>query len=313
MLVVSAVVQVLILVLLAPLITGIIKKAKAFFQCRQGPGIFQMYYDLSKYWGKETLVSEHTSWIFSAAPYVNFGAVLAAGLMVPTLVASPPLGFAGDVIAVVYLLALGRFFMALAGLDAGHSFGGMGSSREMAVSAMAEPALMVAVFAVSLAAGSTNMGAIVRSGLDGGGAALSPTYLLALAGLMIVALAETGRIPVDNPDTHLELTMIHEGMLLEYTGRDLALMHWAASIKQLLIFSLLANIFFPWGVAAGWGLLEVLTAGLAYLLKLLFLAFLVAVVETSTAKMRLFRVPELLGLSFILGLLALVSQYLQRG
>lgn len=300
--------QIFSLLLLAPLVSGIIKKTKAFFQTRQGPGIFQVYLDIYKWFRKDSVVSEHTSWIFTATPYIYFASVAAAGILIPTVTIVSPLGFAGDIIAVVYLFALGRFFMTLAGLDAGSSFGGMASSREAAVSSVIEPAMMLAVFAVALAAGSTNLSVISQT-FAAGAAVLSPSHLLAFAALAVVAVAETGRIPVDNPDTHLELTMIHEGMLLEYSGRELALMMWGASVKQLLVYSLLVNIFFPYGIAAGLDPVSLAIGLLAYLGKILAVGVAMAVVETSFAKMRLFKVPDLLAGSFMLGLLALISNY----
>lgn len=300
--------QIIFILLLAPLLSGVIKKTKAFFQTRQGPGIFQGYLDIYKWFRKDSVVSEHSSWIFVVTPYIYFAAVVAAGLLIPTVTTVLPLSFAGDIIAVVYLFALGRFFMTLAGLDAGSSFGGMASSREAAVSSIIEPAMLLAVFTVALAAGSTNLSVISKT-FAVGSQAFRPSHLLAFAALAVVTVAETGRIPVDNPDTHLELTMIHEGMLLEYSGKELALMIWGASVKQLLVCSLLVNLFFPYYIATGLGPAG-LAAGLAaYLGKILVVGVFMAVVETSFAKMRLFKVPDLLAGSFMLGLLALISTY----
>jgi len=207
-------------------------------------------------------------------------------------------------------LALGRFALATAALDTGSPFGGMGSSREMTISAVAEPALMLAIFTVAITAGSTNLSHIVLAGQGPGWTFLSPSHVLACAAMFIVLLAETGRIPVDNAATHLELTMIHEAMLLEYSGRYLALIEWAASVKQLILMGLLANIFFPAGLAANATLSAYGLGLLAFVAKLVLLAGAVVLVETTNAKLRLFRVPDLLSAAFILATLALVSTFL---
>ncbi len=306
------VLQVILLAGLAPLVTGIIKKTKALLQTRRGPGIFQPYLDLYKLLRKESVVSEHTSWIFGVTPYIYLAALLAASLMLPVLSTAGLFNFSGDLILIIYLFALGRFFLALAGLDAGSAFGGMASSREMAISAVAEPAAMLPLFTMAVSQGSTNLTAIV-AGLDRGQAFLSPTVWLAFIAFFIVGIAETGRIPVDNPDTHLELTMIHEGMLLEYSGRPLALLTLGASLKQLLIFTLLANVFFPWGISTGYGLGSLGIALAVYLGKVVALALAMAVIETSFAKMRLFKVPDLLMGSFLLSLLGIAAKFAFRG
>lgn len=304
--------QILIILALAPLLSGIIKKIKAFFQIRKGPGVFQPYYDIAKLMRKDSVVSHNVSWIFHAAPVISFAAVLAAGLLIPIYITEMPFSFAGDLIAVVYLFALARFFIALAALDAGSSFGGMGSSREMFVACLVEPALMLSIFAVALNVGSTNLSHISKTvsiDID----ALSPYQILAFVSLFIIAIAETGRIPVDNPATHLELTMIHEAMILEYSGKQLAIVELGAMMKQLLVFSLLANIFFPWGIATGASLAGMLAALLVYFVKIVVLGTVMAAVETSTAKWRLFRLPELLSFSLMLSFLALVSFIIVKG
>lgn len=298
--------QTLALALLAPLVTGIIKKIKALLQCRRGPGIFQPYRDIYKMFQKQPLLSEHSSWISRITPYICFASVLTAAAIIPFVSVPAPLAFAGDAILVAYLFGLARFFLALAALDTGSSFGGMGSSREMMVSSLAEPALMMGIFVAAMSAGSTDLSRIAISGLTDP-LLLRPVGILAFAGLAIVAIAETGRIPVDNPDTHLELTMIHEGMLLEYSGRHLALLTWGASLKQLLIFSLMANLYLPSGLASGLQAPAIAMALGLWLVKVLVLALGAAVVESSFAKMRLFRVPHLLAASFLLSILALIS------
>lgn len=308
---VSLLLQTLLLLLLAPLVTGVIKNAKAKLQNRRGPRPWQVYFDLAKFLRKDQVVSEHASWVFGFAPYVVFLTALVAGLMVPMVHAPAPLRLFGGVLAVVGLLALGRFFLALAGLDPGSAFGGMGSSREMTLSAIAEPAMMLAIFTVAITAGSTDLSQIAQSTQSAAGKLLNPAHVLAFAALFVVLLAETGRIPVDNPATHLELTMIHEAMLLEYSGRHLAFMEWGASIKQLVLMTLLINVFFPLGLAGpGAGAAALGLSLAAYLVKLLLLSGVVVLVETSNAKLRLFRVPDLLSAAFVLAALALLSTFL---
>lgn len=305
--------QMLFMLAIAPLLTGVIKKTKAFFQNRQGPGILQPYYDLYKYMQKESVVSEHASWIFTVTPYIYFGAMLIIALLLPSVSSAGALSFSGDIILIVYLLALARFFLALAGLDAGSAFGGMGSSREMALSSVAEPAMMLPLFTVAVAAGTTNLSQIITEVAQTGLAVFSPSHLISFVALFVVAIAETGRIPVDNPDTHLELTMIHEGMLLEYSGKPLALLTLGAYLKQVLIFTLLANVFFPWGIALSLNSASLFWGALIFLGKLVFLGIVMAVVETSMSKMRMFKVPDLLFGAFLLGLLGLICDLLLRG
>ena len=305
--------QVIIILALAPLLSGIIKKVKAFLQMRKGPGIFQPYYDIAKLLRKDSVVSENVSWIFHAAPIISFVAVLTAGLIIPVYISNMPFSFAGDLIAVVYLFALARFFIALASLDAGSSFGGMGGSREMFISSLVEPAMMLSIFAIALNVGTTNLsvisGAVSSMGLD----AISPYHLLAFVALFIIAIAETGRIPVDNPATHLELTMIHEAMILEYSGKQLAIVELGAMMKQLLVFSLLANIFFPWGIASELSAAGIAQSLIVFIIKIVVIGVVMAMVETSTAKWRLFRLPNLLSISLMLSFLALISFIIVKG
>lgn len=302
--------QIVLLLAVAPLVSGFIKLLKARLQTRRGPGLLQPYRDLYKLLQKGMVLPETASWLFSATPYVVFVATLLAGLMVPMVAAEAPLGLFGGVLAVVYLLGLGRFFLALGGLDTGSSFGGLGSSREMTISALAEPTLMLAVFTVALGAGSTSLTEMVHAAIGQQWRFLAPSQVLAFAALFLVLIAETGRIPVDNPATHLELTMIHEAMILEYSGPYLALIEWGASIKQLLLMTLLVNVFWPFGLPVGWSAGGVLI-GLGYLaLKLVLLSCCIVLVETTNSKMRLFRVPELMAVAFTLGALALISTFL---
>jgi formate hydrogenlyase subunit 4 len=294
--------QFLIIILFSPLVNGVIKKLKAAMQGRVGPGVLQPYYDLLRLFKKDMVISTVTSWIFKATPYIVFTATAAAAAIVPVISTAPAFGMMGDVIAVIYLFALARFFMALAGLDAGTAFGGEGSSREMTVAILVEPMMMLALFTAAISAGSTNIAhiAAVRG-------AYSPSHLLALSAFMVAIVAETGRVPVDNPDTHLELTMIHEGMILEYSGRYLALMEWAHSMKQMVLFTLAADIFFPFGMEVAGASAGLVLSSSGYVVKMLGMAFLMALVESTRAKMRFFQLPSILGGAFVLAFLSLVT------
>src|SRR5881296_364370 len=299
-------------VLGAPLLVGIVGKTKARLQGRRGAGVWQPYRNLRKLLVKEVVISGTTSWVFRLTPYVVISTMLLSALMVPVLTTSGALPFLGNIIMLMSVFLLGTFFLALAALDAGSSFGGMGSSREMAIAALAEPTVMIAIFAIALRAGSTDLNEMVRRSVSDPLLLLNPGHLLAFLSFVIVALAETGRLPVDNPSTHLELTMIHEAMILEYSGRYLALIEWASSLKLLVFFVLLGNLFVPWGLATALTPGAVATAVGALALKLGVLAVAVAVLETRVAKLRLFRVPELLSASFVLALLAVTSSFLLR-
>lgn len=300
-------VQLLVVALGAPLLVGLVRRLKARLQGRRGANIFQPYADLRKLLVKEAVISENTSWIFRFTPYVLTATMLLAALVVPVLTTQTAFGFMGNIIVLMYLFLLGTFFLALAGLDAGSAFGGMGSSREMAVAALAEPTVMIAIFAIALRVGTTSLNNIINQSAADSLLLLNPAHLLAFMAFFIVALAETGRLPVDNPATHLELTMIHEAMILEYSGRYLALVEWAAGMKLFLFLTLLANLFFPWGVALTPTPPALGAALIALALKLGLLALGVALLETAVAKLRLFRVPELLSGSFTLALLAVIS------
>ncbi|HXT40089.1 MAG TPA: respiratory chain complex I subunit 1 family protein [Candidatus Angelobacter sp.] len=304
--------QTALVLLLAPLVSGCIRNWKAKLQNRRGPRVWQTYFDIIKFLRKDMVISEHTSWVFRTAPYVVLISSLLVGMMVPMATAQAPLSLFGGALAVVGLLALSRFFLALSGLDSGSPFGGMGSSREMTIAAIAEPTMMLAIFTVAITAGSTDLSRIVQATQGPMWKVLNPTYVLAFAALFIVLLAETGRIPVDNPATHLELTMIHEAMLLEYSGRNLAFMEWGASIKQLVLMTLLINVFIPIGIAMDTTPAALGLGLFAYVTKLLLLSAVVAVVETTNAKLRLFRVPDLLSAAFVLATLSLLSTFLFR-
>ena len=301
-----ALLQVLLYAALSPLLVGWVRKVKARLQNRRGASLWQPYRDLYKLFGKEARMAHTASILFRAAPYIVFVATWLAASAVPLIAIPLPTSAIADVIVIAGLLALARFFLALAGMDVGTAFGGMGASREMFVSALAEPAMLMAVFTLAMSAHSTNLASVVDYQLLSSHI-LRPSYMFALAGVVLVAIAETGRIPVDNPATHLELTMIHEAMILEYSGRHLALMEWAAQLKLLLYGVLLANVFFPWGIAQANGI-KVLALGLAVvIIKLAVLGVVLAVSETVLAKMRVFRVPAFLNLALLLALLGLLS------
>lgn len=308
--VIYLIVQTLVIIAAAPLVNGIIKKIKALSQKRKGAPVLQLYYDIFKLLRKSTVVSDSASWIFKATPYIVFASALAAALLVPVTTKLDPAWHAGDLILMVYLLALGRFFMMLAGLDTASTFGGMGSSREAMISSLIEPSILVSLITVGLIAGSTSAFQIMDY-MQGVGIPLSqPVYVMAFLALLIIILAETARIPVDDPSTHLELTMVHEAMLLEYSGRSLALMELGASIKQLVFLTLLVNIFIPHdqfilisGAAA------VLLSLLFYLIKVILVSVLIAIAEVSTVKLRLFSIPNLAALSFILSFIGFMQYF----
>lgn len=301
------VIQMLVVGLGAPLLVGLVRRVKARLQGQRGASVLQPYADLRKLLAKEAVVSETTSWIFRFTPYLLVATMLLSALLVPLLTTQTPLGFIGNIIVLMYLFLLGTFFLALAGLDTGSAFGGMGSSREMAIAALAEPTVMIAIFAIALRAGNTGLDEIIRRGASDPLLLLNPGHLLAFIAFFIVALAETGRLPVDNPATHLELTMIHEAMILEYSGRHLALIEWAAGMKLLIFLALLSNLFFPWGVALAVTPFALAVAFVALAAKVGALAVGIAALETAVARLRLFRLPALLSGSFALALLAVIS------
>lgn len=300
--------QFIIILIFSPLIQGVIKKLKAMMQGRSGPGIFQTYHDLLRLLKKDMVISPVTSWIFRASPYVVFVSTVVASMIVPVVTTRYPLIMMSDIIALIYIFGLARFFMALAGLDAGTAFGGEGSSREMTVAVLVEPMMMLSIFTAAISAGSTNIARIAEAQY----AFYSPSHVLALSAFIVAVIAETGRIPVDNPDTHLELTMIHEGMLLEYSGRYLALMEWAHYMKQMLLFTIAVDIFFPLGIADSGGAAALAASFGIYMIKMMFMAFLMALIESTRAKMRFFQLPSLLGGAFVLSVLSLLI-YIMMG
>lgn len=302
----------LVVLLLAPLLTGFVAKVKARLLRRVGAPVLQPYRDILRLLRKDVILAEDTSWLFRSAPYLIFSATWVSAALVPTFATGLIFSWSADLIAIVALLGSARFFLALAGLDAGTSFGGIGSSREMMISSLAEPAMIMIVFSVALIAGSTQLSTIAHF-MVANPVGLRVSLGLALIALIMVALAENGRIPIDNPTTHLELTMVHEAMILEYSGRHLAVIEAAASLKLLLYISLIASIFYPWGLAEAPAGLGAYAIGLAaYVLKLAAGGFLLAVFETAIAKMRVFRVPEFLGAALMLSFLAVLLMFVTR-
>jgi formate hydrogenlyase subunit 4 len=305
--------QLAIVLLLAPLLTGYVRKIKAHLLRRRGAGVVQPYRDLAKLLRKDVVLAHNTSWVFRAAPYVIFATTWVAAALVPTFATGLAFTPAADLIAIVALLGSARFMLALAGLDVGTSFGGIGSSREMMIASLAEPAMLLVAFTLSLLAGSTQLSAVATF-MQGPDVGLRVSLAMALVGLTMVAIAENARIPIDNPATHLELTMVHEAMILEYSGRHLAVIELAASLKLLLYVSLIGCIFVPWGVAVAGQDVGAYAIGLgAYVGKLALGGALLAVFETAVAKMRVFRVSDFLGAALMLGLLAALLLFVSRG
>ena len=304
--------QVLLVLLLAPLLTGYVRKVKAHLLRRRGPPLVQPYRDLLKLLRKEVVLADNASWVFRVAPYLIFATTWVAAALVPTFATGLVFSSAADLIAIVALLGSARFMLALAALDVGTSFGGIGSSREMMIASLAEPAMLMVVFTLSLLAGSTQLSS-VASFMQGTGVGLRVSLAMALVGLVMVAIAENARIPVDNPATHLELTMVHEAMILEYSGRHLAVIEAAASLKLLLYLSLVLCLFAPRGVAVAGEDFAAYTIGLVvYVAKLGIGGFLLALFETAVAKMRVFRVSDFLGSALMLGLLAALLLFVSR-
>lgn len=304
--------QMAIVLALAPLLTGFVRKVKARLQRRHGPPLIQPYRDLARLLRKDAVIAENASWLFRAAPYLVFATIWVAAALVPTFAGGLLFSWTADLIAIIALLGAARFFLALAGMDIGTSFGGIGSSREMMIGSMAEPAMMLTMFALALVAGSTQL-SIISAVLAGPEIGLRVSLFMALVALIIVALTENARIPVDNPSTHLELTMVHEAMVLEYSGRHLAMIELAAMIKLMLYMSLIACMFVPWGIAsASGGATALMLGALLWLGKLAIGGFLLAFFETSIAKMRVFRVPDFLGVALMLGLLGTLLLFVSQ-
>lgn len=295
--------QIILFILIAPLLSGLITVIKNYLRMRKGQSILQPYYNLVKFFYKDEVISETASWIFRVTPVIVFSSALVASMLVPVFIFNRPILPVGDFIALVFIFTLGRFFLALAALDTGSSFGGMGSSREMFIASFVEPALCMVIFAISLQFGSTDITAF--SGLH----PITVSSVVAALALFLLVIAETSRIPIDNQETHLELTMVHEAMVLEYSGRSLALIELAAYLKQMIFFFLIAQLIFPIGLPLG-NFVQVFLWSLWFIARIAVIAIAVAVVEVNLAKLRLFRVADFLGFAFVLGIIAVVCSIL---
>ncbi len=301
--------EIAIAIALAPLLTGWVNQCRAWLQNRSAPSLLQPYRMLHKLFHKESVVAEHASQLFRSAPYVVFGCMVLACSIIPTVSTDLPLAPAADAIALVGLFALARVFISLAAMDVGTAFGTMGARREMLVGFLAEPALLMVLFSASLISNSTSLTTIVET-LAHREFVIYPGLAFAAVAFVMVSLAENARVPVDNPATHLELTMIHEAMILEYSGRHLALVEWAASLKLFAYSCIGLALFFPWGIAEAHAPLALLLALPALVAKLAVGGFLLALLESLSAKMRIFRVPEFLGTAFLLSVMAMLVHLL---
>jgi formate hydrogenlyase subunit 4 len=310
---IAQLVQMTVILALSPLLIGLIRKVKARLLRRQGSSVIQPYRDLRRLLGKEALVAETASPLFRAAPYFVFAATWVAAALIPTFAANLMFSWSGDLIAITALLGSARFALALAAMDVGTSFGGIGSSREMMIASLAEPAMLMLVFAIALVAGSTQLSTIAETMLNGH-VGLRDSLAMALIALIIVAIAENGRVPVDNPATHLELTMVHEAMVLEYSGRHLAMIELAAALKLTLYIAMIVCVFLPVGMANDpTQPLPDAVGAAVWLVKMAIGGTALAVAETSIAKMRVFRVPNFLGAALMLGLLGVLLLFVSRG
>lgn len=309
--------HVLILLIAAPLLQGWIKKVKAFWQMRRGPSILQPYRDIRKFLGKEEVISAHTSWIFLVTPSIVLGSTLLASLVVPGPWGLAPMDVFGSIFWLVASFGLGRFFLTLAGLDAAGSFGGMGSSRELFVAALVEPGFLLSLVVLAFIADTTSLSGLI--GQLQGISIFETPRLLSLLALGFMVIAEMGRIPVDNPDTHLELTMIHEGMLLEYSGRSLGFLNWAEELKQLLLLQVLALLIMPLSInsmglgSEGWDIGVLLIRLVLHIGLVALLGALFATIESANVKVRLFRVPNFLAAGTACAILALVTLWITKG
>ncbi|MBI5971394.1 MAG: NADH-quinone oxidoreductase subunit H [Deltaproteobacteria bacterium] len=302
-------VQIAVVLLAGPALAGWVRMLKCRMQGRTSAGVLQPYRDIMKLFVKDVVLAENASWIFRFTPYLVFGATVMAGAIIPVISTVLPSAPAADIIALVAIFAMARFFTALAGMDAGTAFGGMGSSREMTVATLAEPAMLMSVFTVSLVSGSTSLSQMAQV-VTTNPLMLRPSLAFALLAFILIAVAETGRIPVDNPATHLELTMLHEAMTLEYSGRHLALIEWAKMIKLFLYAALGVALFFPWGIA-GATPLWMLPAAVFYLaVKMAIVGAVIVLIETPLAKMRIFRVTEFLGMAFLFATIGMLSYFM---
>ncbi|ANT49978.1 respiratory chain complex I subunit 1 family protein [Mesorhizobium amorphae] len=304
--------QMMLVLLLAPLLVGFVRKVKARLLRRQGPPLIQPYRDLLRLMRKEVVLADNASWLFRVTPYLIFAATWVAAALVPTFATGLKFSWTADLIAIVALLGSARFFLALAGMDVGTSFGGIGASREVMIASLAEPAMLLIVFSLALVAGATQL-STVAAFMASPDVGLRVSLGMSLIALVIVAIAENARIPVDNPATHLELTMVHEAMILEYSGRHLAMIEFAAFLKLLLYVSLISCVFIPWGlVTAAAGPQSLALGVVTYVGKLAVCGILLAVFETAIAKMRVFRAPDFLGAALMLALLGTLLLFVSR-
>ena len=307
--IVVGILQFLVIMALSPLMTGIMRKTKAKTQKRMGASVLQPYYDIVKLLRKDEIVSDQSSWIFRFTPWINFVAIATAAFFIPVFFAHSPFGLVGDLLLVIGLFALARFFTMLAGLDVSSMFGGLGSSREMMISALLEPAIFLAIFVIAITYGATNLSALVET------ASVSPLLshpqlIFAAIAMFVIVLGETGRLPFGNHATHLELTMMHEAMVLEYSGKSLALIDWSQSIKQIILFALIANIFVPWGISSSLSPVALGVGFLLFVIKVSTFAVGIAFLEASIAKWRLFRLPDLISVAIASSMIGLVFYYL---
>jgi len=305
----SQVLEIVAALALAPLLSGWVGQCRAWLQNKSAPSLLQPYRTLHKLFHKDSVLADRASSLFRAAPYIVFGCMALACAIVPTLSTELPLSPAADAIALVGLFALARVFISLAAMDVGTAFGTLGARREMLIGFLAEPALLMVLFTASLISQSTSLTTIVET-LAHRELAIYPSLALAGVAFTIVSLAENARVPVDNPATHLELTMIHEALILEYSGRHLALLEWAAALKLFAYSAIGLALFFPWGVAEAESPLALLLAAPVLVLKLGVGGAFLAALETVSAKMRIFRVPEFLATAFLLAVMAMLTRIL---
>jgi formate hydrogenlyase subunit 4 len=299
--------QLVLVIVGGPLIVGVLRKIRARLEGRVGAPIHQPLRDLRKLLTKERIAPEHTTWVFAVAPAVLVVSAAMTAVLVPMVSTVSPFAQESDLVTITALLLLGTVALALGALDPGTAFGGMGASREMTIAALTEPTLLLSVAAISILTGTTNLPSVITTTLDRPQAVMSIGFVLAIVALAIATLAEATRLPVDNPNTHLELTMVHEAMVLEYAGPDLALVETGSSMRLAIFLGLLANLLVPWGIATGSSLVALAVGTLTFIAKVTALAVILGVFEVFTAKVRLFRVPELLALSLVLSFLGVIT------
>ncbi len=306
---VIGIIQTLFIIVFAPLMVGIMNKTKARTQKRIGSSVFQPYYDIVKLVRKNEVVTEQSSWIFRSSPWINFVAIGTAAFFIPIFLSYSPFGLVGDILLVIGLFALARFFTMLAGLDVSSSFGGFGVSRDMMMSMLLEPALFLTIFVAALTYGGSNISGIVTASADSS-LILHPQLIFAMIAMFVITLGETGRLPFGNPATHLELTMIHEAMILEYSGKSLAFIEWSSAIKQLILLSLIINIFVPLGISTTTSAPLLATGMLLFIVKVSLLSASIAFLESRVARWRLFRLPDLISMAIASSMIGVVFYYL---